>query len=51
MCQNYSELFINQFIQTLAQLSAVIISGSLGIPVYNYYIKIINSLLFFFHKY
>jgi hypothetical protein len=39
MCQNYSELFINQFIQTLAQLSAVIISGSLGIPVYNYYIK------------
>lgn len=39
MSQNYSELFINQFIQTLAQLSAVIISGSLGIPVYNYYIK------------
>jgi DNA-directed RNA polymerase subunit M/transcription elongation factor TFIIS len=38
-CQNYSELFINTFIQTLAQLSAVIISGSLAVPVYNYYIK------------
>lgn len=37
-CQNYSELFINTFIQTLAQLSAVIVSGSLAVPVYNYYI-------------
>jgi len=36
-CQNYSELFINTFIQTLAQLSAVIVSGSLAVPVYNYY--------------
>lgn len=38
-CQNYSELFINTFIQTLAQLSAVIVSGSLAVPVYNYYIQ------------
>ena len=36
---SYSELFINHFIQTLAQLSAVIVSGSLGVPVYNYYLK------------
>ena len=38
-CQNYSELFINTFIQTLAQLSAVIVSGSLGVPLYNYYTR------------
>jgi hypothetical protein len=38
-CQNYSELFINTFIQTVAQLSAVLVSGSLAVPVYNYYIK------------
>lgn len=37
-CQNYSELFIHTFIQTLAQLSAIIVSGSLAVPVYNYYI-------------
>jgi hypothetical protein len=43
-CQNYSELFINTFIQTLAQLSAVIVSGSLAVPVYNYYIYNRSSL-------
>lgn len=43
-CQNYSDLFINTFIQTLAQLSAVIVSGSLAVPVYNYYIYNRSSL-------
>ena len=38
-CQDYTNLFINQFIQTLAQLSAVIISGSLAVPAYSYYVK------------
>ena len=37
--QEYYQIFINQFIQTLAQLSAVIISGSLAVPVYSYYVK------------
>lgn len=38
-CQDYTNLFINQFIQTLAQLSAVIVSGSLAVPAYSYYLK------------
>lgn len=43
MSDNYSELFIHQFIQTLAQVSAVIVSGSLAVPVYNYYIRNFNT--------
>jgi hypothetical protein len=43
-CENYSELFINQFIKTLAQLSAVLVSGSLAVPAYTFYMKRTNDL-------
>lgn len=36
---NYNEIFMTQFIQTLAQLSAFLTSSLLAVPVYSYYVK------------
>lgn len=36
---NYNEIFMTQFIQTLAQLSAGVVTAVFAVPVYSYYIK------------
>lgn len=36
---NYNEIFMTQFIQTLAQLSAGVITAVFAVPVYSYYVK------------
>jgi hypothetical protein len=35
----YYNLFMKQFVQTLAQLSAVLVSSTLAVPAYSYYMK------------
>lgn len=40
---DYSNLFIKQFIQTLAQLSAVIVSTTVAVPVYSYYVRFLSN--------
>lgn len=35
----YYNLFMNQFIQTLAQLSAVLVTSTLAVPAYSYYTR------------
>lgn len=35
----YYEIFMKQFIQTLAQLSAAALTTTLAVPLYNFYIK------------
>ena len=34
---NYQELFVKQLVQTLAQITAGLLSSSLAIPLYSYY--------------
>lgn len=34
---NYQDLFIKQLVQTLAQISAGLLSSSIAIPIYSYY--------------
>ncbi len=34
---NYQELFIKQLVQTLAQITAGLVSSSIAIPLYSYY--------------
>lgn len=36
---NYNEIFMTQFIQTLAQLSAGVVTAVFAVPVYSYYVK------------
>lgn len=36
---NYNEIFMTQFIQTLAQLSAGVLTAVFAVPVYSYYVK------------
>jgi hypothetical protein len=36
---NYNEIFMTQFIQTLAQLSASVVTAVFAVPVYSYYVK------------
>lgn len=36
---NYNEIFMTQFIQTLAQLSAGVVTSIFAVPVYSYYVK------------
>lgn len=36
---SYNEIFMTQFIQTLAQLSAGVVTAVFAVPVYSYYIK------------
>jgi hypothetical protein len=36
---NYNEVFMTQFIQTLAQLSAGVVTAVFAVPVYSYYVK------------
>lgn len=39
-CENvYYDIYMTQLFQTLGQLSAAIISGSLALPVYSYYFR------------
>lgn len=35
---NYYEIFMTQFVKTLAQLSAGILSASVAVPMYSYYV-------------
>ena len=35
----YYEIFMKQFVQTLAQLSAAALTTTLAVPLYNFYIK------------
>jgi len=35
----YYNLFMKQFIQTLAQLSAVLVTSTLAVPAYTYYTR------------
>ena len=38
-CSDYYNVFMKQFIQTLAQLSAAIVTSAVAVPVYSYYTK------------
>jgi hypothetical protein len=35
----YYEIFMKQFVQTLAQLTAAALTTTLAVPLYNYYVK------------
>lgn len=37
MSNNYYEIFVKQFIQTLAQFGALALSTTLAVPLYSYY--------------
>jgi hypothetical protein len=39
---DYYNLFISQFIQTLAQLSAALVTSTLAVPAYTYYTRRFN---------
>ena len=39
MSGSYYEIFIKQFVQTLAQLSAAALTTSVAVPLYNFYIR------------
>ena len=39
MSEDYYQIFMTQFIQTLAQLSAAVLTTSLAVPLYNFYVK------------
>lgn len=36
---SYYEIFMNQFVQTLAQLSAAALTTSVAVPLYNFYLR------------
>lgn len=36
---NYYEIFCNQFFSTLGQVSALAISSTIAIPLYNFYVR------------
>ena len=36
---NYNEIFMTQYIQSLAQLSAGVVKAVFAVPVYSYYVK------------
>lgn len=40
----YYEIFMKQFVQTLAQLTAAAVTTTLAVPLYNYYVK--RSLMY-----
>ena len=46
---NYNEIFMTQFIQTLAQLSAGVVTAVFAVPVYSYYVK--GNLFFSTNEY
>jgi hypothetical protein len=39
MSGSYYEIFMKQFVQTLAQLSAAAVTTSVVVPLYNFYIR------------
>ncbi len=39
---DYYNLFMSQFIQTLAQLSAALVTSTLAVPAYSYYTRRFN---------
>ena len=40
---SYYEIFMNQFVQTLAQLSAAALTTSVAVPLYNFYLRRKNN--------
>lgn len=46
---NYNEIFMTQFIQTLAQLSAGVVTAVFAVPAYSYYVK--GNLFFSTNEY
>jgi len=37
--ETFMELYMNQFASTLGQLSAMMVSSSIAVPMYNYYMS------------
>jgi len=44
MSESYYEIFMNQFVQTLAQLSAAALTTSVAVPLYNFYVRRKNNI-------
>jgi hypothetical protein len=39
MSGSYYEIFMKQFVQTLAQLTAAAVTTSVAVPLYNFYVR------------